>query len=143
MPTFSHGKATKIQIDNAAGTLMDISNVSNSVEMPRPVDTAETSTFGTNSKTYVVGMNDSTVSIAGLFDATVDAQIALVLDGQADGTIVSSTVEYGPQGGTTGKVKYTCEVIWTSYSVSTGTGDVASFSLEGQRTGSTTRAVYP
>lgn len=142
MPTFSHGKATKIQVDNAAGTLVDISNVSNSVELPRPVDTAETSTFGTTAKTYVVGMNDSTVSISGLFDATVDAMISAVMDAQAAGTVASSTVEYGPQGGATGKVKYTLEVIWTSYSVSTGTGDVASFSLEGQRTGDTVRGTY-
>lgn len=142
MPTFSHGKATKIEVDNAAGALVDISNVANSVEMPMPRDTAETSTFGTSAKTYVVGMNDSTVSISGLFDATVDAMLAAVLDGQADGSIPSSTVVYGPQGGATGKVKYSLEVIWTSYSVSTGTGDVASFSLEGQRTGSTTRGVY-
>lgn len=142
MPTFSHGKATKIQVDNAAGTLTDITNVSNSVEMPRPVDTAETSTFGSTAKQYVPGMNDSTVSISGLFDPTFDAMISAVLDGQADGTIVSSTVEYGPTGGLTGKTKYTCEVIWTSYSVSTGTGDVASFSLEGQRTGPTVRGTY-
>lgn len=142
MPTFSHGKATKIEVDNAAGTLVDISNVANSVEMPMPRDTAETSTFGSSAKTYVIGMNDSTVSISGLFDSTVDAMMAAVLDGQADGTIPSSTVVYGPQGGGTGKVKYTLEVIWTSYSVSTGTGDVASFSLEGQRTGATARGTY-
>lgn len=143
MPTFSHGKLTKIQMDNAAGTLVDVSNVTNSVEMERPVDTAETSTFGTTAKTYVPGMNDGTVSISGLYDATVDAMISAVMDGQADGSIASSTVEYGPQGGTTGKVKYTLEVIWTSYSTSTGTEDVASFSLEGQRTGNTVRATYP
>lgn len=142
MPTFSHGKATKIEVDNAAGTLVDISNVSNSVEMPRPVDTAETSVFGTTAKTYVPGMNDSTVSISGLFDATVDAMLSAVIDAQANGTVASSTVVYGPQGGTTGKTSYTLEVIWTSYSVSTGTGDVASFSLEGQRTGPTVRGTY-
>lgn len=143
MPTFSHGKDTKVQIDNAAGTLVDISNVSNSVEMPRPVDTAETSTFGTSAKTYVPGMNDSTVSISGLFDSATDTIINAVIEAQANGTVASSTVEYGPQGGAAGKTKYTCEVIWTSYSISTGTGDVASFSLEGQRTGPTVRAVYP
>lgn len=139
MPTFSHGKNSKIQIDNAAGTLVDISNVVNSVDLPRSLDTADTSVFGSNDKTFVAGQADGTVSIAGLFDPTVDAQINAVMQGFLDGTILSSTVEYSPQGGAVGKIKYTQEVIWTSYGVSAGIGDVLNFKLEGQRTGSTVR----
>lgn len=139
---FSHGKHSHIEIDDAAGALFDLSPVANSVSMPRPIETAETSHFGTSAKEYVVGLNDSTVSISGLFDGAVDAKINAVLDALADDVIASTTVVYGPQGNTTGKVKYTCEVIWTSYDVSTGVGDVVSFSLEGQRTGPTTRSTY-
>lgn len=142
MPTFSHGKNSKIEVDDAAGVLFDLSPVANSVSMPRPIETAETSHFGSSAKEYVVGLNDSTVSISGLFDAAVDAKIGAVIDALAADTIQSVTVVYGPQGGATGKVKYTCEVIWTSYDVSTGVGDVVNFSLEGQRTGPTVRGTY-
>jgi hypothetical protein len=142
MPAFSHGKNSKISIDNAAGALVDISNVVNSVDMPRSLDTGETSVFGTNDKSYVVGQADSTVAIAGLFDPTVDAQINAVIQGLLDGTIVSTSVEWGPQGGATGKIKYSCEVVWTGYSITAGVGDVLNFKLDGQRTGATTRGVF-
>jgi hypothetical protein len=142
MPAFSHGKNSKISIDNAAGALVDISNVTNSVDMPRSLDTGETSVFGTNDKTYLIGQADGTVAIAGLFDPTVDAQINAVIQGLLDGTIVTTSVEWGPQGGATGKIKYSCEVVWTGYSVTAGVGDVLNFKLDGQRSGATTRAVY-
>lgn len=142
MPTFTHGKNTSIQVDDAAGVLFDLSPVANSVDMPRPIETAETSHFGSSAKEYLIGQNDSTVSISGLFDAAVDAKLSAVIDALAADTIQSVTVEFGPQGSAAGKVKYTCEVIWTSYDVSTGVGDVVNFSLEGQRTGPTVRSVF-
>lgn len=142
MPTFVHGKNSHIKLDNTANTLVNVSDVVNSVEMPRVVDTGETSTFGTNAKTYIAGQNDSTVSISGLYDPAFDQQINAVIDAIADGTMASATVEYGPQGTAVGRPKFTLEVIWTSYSVSAGVGDVNSFSLEGQRTGGTVRAAY-
>lgn len=138
---FTHGKNSLISIDDVSGTLFDMSKVANSVEMPIEIETAETSHFGTNAKEYIVGQNDSTVTIAGLFDAEVDAKISAVIDAIADGTIESSTVEYQPAGGPVGPTKplFRCEVIWTSYGTTSGVGDVVSFSLEGQRTGGTER----
>lgn len=140
---FVHGKNSVIKVDNAAGTLVDISAVTNSVEMPRSLDTGETSTFGTSAKTYIAGLNDGTVSISGLFDPAVDATLSASVDAVAAGTLASATVEWSPAGtpNSASKPKFTCEVIWTSYSVSAGVGDVETFKLEGQRTGATTRAI--
>lgn len=139
---FVHGKNSVIKVDNAAGTLTDISAVTNSVEMPRSIDTGETSTFGTSAKTYIAGLNDSTVSISGLYDPTVDATLSGAVDAIASGAQLSGTVEWSPNGtpNSATKPKFTCEVLWTSYSVSAGVGDVETFKLEGQRTGATTRA---
>lgn len=137
---FVHGKNTSISVDNAAGTLVDISAFANSVDMPRPLETAETSAFGQNAKTYIPGQNDGTVSISGMFDAATDQMIAAVMDALANDTLASVTVQYRPAGTGVGRVQYTCEVIWTSYDVSAAVGDLVSFSLEGQRTGGTTRS---
>lgn len=138
---FVHGKGAAVSVDNASGTLVDISAFANSVDMPRPIDTAETSTFGQNAKTYIAGQNDSTVSISGLYDAATDAMLSAVMDALANDTLASVTVQYRPAGTGVGKPQYVCEVIWTSYDVSAGVGDPVSFSLEGQRTGPTTRSV--
>jgi len=79
MPTFRHGKSTVFKVDNSGGTLTDISNTLTDVSFPQSVDTAETSTFGSSAKSYVVGLTDATISVSGNFDATVDAHLAGIL----------------------------------------------------------------
>lgn len=137
MPTFRHGKSTVFKVDNAAGSLTDISNTLTDVSFPQSVDTAETSAFGDSSKTYVVGLKDATISVSGNFDATVDAHLAGVF-GQA----ASLSFEYGPEGSTSTYVKYTGECILTSYEKSGAIGDVVSYSAEFQVTGAVTRGTY-
>jgi hypothetical protein len=137
MPTFRHGKSSVFKVDNAAGTLTDISNTLTDVGFPQTVDTAETSTFGSSAKSYVVGLTDSSLSIAGNFDATVDAHLAGIL-----GQSASVSFEYGPEGSTAGFVKYTGEALLTSYEKSGAIGDVVSYSAEFQVTGAITRGTY-
>ena len=79
MPTFRHGKSTVFKVDNNAGSLTDISNTLTDVSFPQSVDTAETSAFGSSAKSYIVGLTDSTLSISGNFDATVDAHLAAIV----------------------------------------------------------------
>lgn len=140
---FVHGKNSVIKVDNAAGTLVDISAVTNSVDLPRSVETAETSTFGSSAKSYIVGLNDGTVSISGLYDPAIDATLSAAVDAVIAGTLASASVEYSPAGlpASATKPTFKLEVIWTSYSTSGGVGDPVSFKLEGQRTGPTTRAI--
>lgn len=139
---FVHGKNSVIKVDNAAGTLTDISAVTNSVELPREIETAETSHFGSNAKEYIVGLNDGSVSISGLYDPAIDAILSASVDAVATGALASASVEYSPAGlpASATKPTYKLEVLWTSYSTSGGVGDPVSFKLEGQRTGGTTRA---
>jgi hypothetical protein len=137
MPTFRHGKSTVFKVDNAAGSLTNISDTLTDVSFPQTVDTAETSTFGSSAKSYVVGLTDSSLSVSGNFDATVDAHLAGVL-GQA----ASLSFEYGPEGSTAGMVKYTGEAYLTSYEKSGAIGDVVSYSAEFQVTGAITRGTY-
>ena len=119
MPTFRHGKSTVFKVDNSGGTLTDISNTLTDVGFPQSVDTAETSAFGSSAKTYVVGLTDATISISGMFDATVDAHLNGIL-GQA----ASVSFEYGPEGSTSGYVKYSGECLLTSYEKSGAVGDI-------------------
>ena len=137
MPTFRHGKNSQFTIADSGAVVRDISTALNSVTMPRSIETLETTSFGSSSKSYVVGLTDSTLSISGNFDATVDAHLAGVL-GQA----ASLSFEYGPEGSTNGLVKYTGECILTSYEKSGAIGDVVTYSAEFQVTGAVTRGTY-
>lgn len=135
MATFRHGKNTAFKLDNAAGTLTDISNTLTDVGFPQTIETAETTSFGSSAKTYIVGLTDATVSLSGNFDATVDAHLAGIA-GQA----ATVSFEYYPEGTTTGNVKYSGEAILTSYEKSGAVGDVVQYSAELQVTGAVTRA---
>jgi hypothetical protein len=137
MPTFRHGKSTSFKIDDSGGTLRDISNTLTDVSFPQSVDTAETSSFGDSAKTYIVGLTDGTLSVSGNFDATVDGYIA--------GTVGFATpleFEYGPEGSSSGYVKYSGTAILTSYEKSGAIGDVVTYSAEYQITGAVTRGTW-
>ena len=135
MPTFVHGKSTDFELDDTGGTSRSLSNVLTSVDFPEVIETAETTAFGATSKSYIVGLRDATISVSGLWDATVDGYII--------GTEPATrTFIFGPAGSTGGNVKYTGEAILTNYSVSSPVGDVVTFSLDLQCTGGVTRTTY-
>ena len=135
MPTFSHGKSTDFALDDTGGTSRSLANPLTDVSCPQSIDTAETTAFGSSNKSYIVGLKDTTISVSGLWDATID--------GYLSGTEPASrSFIYGPAGSTGGNVKYTGEAIMTNYSVSNPVGDVVTYSVDLQVTGAVTRGTY-
>lgn len=136
MPTFVHGKSTNFTLDDTSGVVRNISDTVTSVDFPDTIDLAETTAFGSSAKSYIVGLTDATLSISGIWDATVDGY----LSGGAEPA--SRSFVFGPAGSTAGNVKYTGEAIVTSYSISNPVGDVVTYSLDLQVTGPVTRTTY-
>ena len=134
---FKHGKNASFKVDNSGGTLTDISSYLNEISLPRSIETGETTSFGNSAKTYLVGLSDSTLSISGTWDATLDAHLAGII-GQA----ASVSFEYGPEGTSTGSIKYTGESYLTSFETSSPVADVVTFSAEFQVTGTVTRGTF-
>tara|TARA_R100000773_G_scaffold16961_1_gene15481 strand:- start:131 stop:541 length:411 start_codon:yes stop_codon:yes gene_type:complete len=134
---FVHGKDSVFKLDNAGGALTDISAFVNSVDFPETADVAETTTLGDSSKSYIVGLKDATISLAGLYDSTLDAILGAVV-----GQSATLSFEYSPEGTTGGNVKYTGECILTSYSLSSPVGDVVGFSADLQVSGDVTRGTH-
>ena len=134
---FVHGKDSVFKLDNSGGSLTDISTYINSVDFPETADVAETTTLGDGSKTYIVGLKDSTLSVAGLWDATADAIFGAVV-----GQSATLSFEYSPEGTASGKIKYTGEAILTSYAQNSPVGDVVSYSADFQVSGAVTRGTH-
>ena len=135
MPTFVHGKSTDFELDDTGGTSRSLANTLTSVDFPETIDTAETTSFGATSKSYIVGLRDATISVSGLWDATIDGYII--------GTEPATrSFIFGPAGSTGGNVKYTGECILTNYAISNPVGDVVTYSLDLQVTGNVTRGTY-
>jgi len=73
---FLHGKGTEVFID-----AVDFSTYFNNVDSTSMADVSESTTFGKNSKTYITGNKDGTISVSGFFDATADATLQPLLGG--------------------------------------------------------------
>ena len=132
MPTFSTGKAAVFSIDDTGGTARDISDVLNSIDFPETTDTAEVTAFGASSRSYIVSLESATISISGMYDATVDGYL------KGGTEPASRTFTYKP-GVTAGDAIYSGECILTSYSLSSPVGDVNTFTADFQVTGTVTR----
>ena len=134
---FVHGSDSVFKLDNASGSLTDISTYVNNVDFPETADVAETSVLGASNKTYIVGLKDATISLSGLFDATVDAILVAVV-----GQTATLSFEYSPEGTASGKIKYTGECILTNYAMSSPVGDVVAYSADLQVSGAVTRGTH-
>lgn len=139
---FFHGKGSAFKIDNAAGTLQTLTAYVDTIEMNNTIDTAESTTMGSEVKTYLSGQSDATLSIGGKWDSTATTGPDVILQGLI-GLEATSTFEIGPEGTTTGKIRYTGECFMTSYVVSAPVGDVVSFTADFQVTGAITRNTFP
>lgn len=130
---FKHGKSAQIFINDSGSTEREFTSYANSVTWSRDVDTAESSTFGDDDKTYVVGLKDASFSMEGRFDVTADGY----LDGLMGGT--ARAYKYFPQGSAAGLPYYSGSAILTSYETSSDLGDTVNFSAEFQNSGAPTR----
>lgn len=133
MPTFSHGKDAVFKIDDSGATLRDISSVINSTSLSRSAETAEvTAIGGSNSKSYIPGLRDATISVEGMADVTTS--------GYLDGVLgVVTDFEFYPAGTASGQVKYSGTAILTSLETGAEVGGAVSVSGEFQVTGDVTR----
>jgi len=142
MPTFKHGKNAHFALDGTAASLVVISDTLNEITMPQPIETAETTAFGDEDKTYITGLGDATISLSGMFDATVDTMINGNISNLKSGSVSTLSFEYGPSGSASSSPKFTGEALITSYEIGSPVGDVVTYSLELQVTGGVTATTF-
>jgi hypothetical protein len=128
---FVHGSNSDIVVDAT-----NLSQYVDSVTHDRTVDTAETSAFGVDDKTFIAGLEDGSFSLSGHWDSTADAAV----DGAFDGAVVALT--YGPAGSAGGAIKYTCNALITNYAITSSVSDRVTWTVSLQRTGALTRGTY-
>jgi len=128
---FTHGKNTFVSLEDgsaSSGTVRELTTYLDNVSHPFTVEQADVTTYGRGHKAYLAGLRDTSVSISGKWDPTVDAWLA-----GATGVLAypeSRTMIVGPAGHDPGMVKYEFEVVMTSYEVQMPVGDAVSFSAE-------------
>ena len=132
---FVHGKKTAVLYNGA-----DLSSYFNEASMSQDVETAETTAFGDDAKTYITGLKDGTMSMSGMFDGGTDAiDNVLTTTLGAESPDVATVVPAGLA--TAGGATFSAEVRETSYEISSPVGDVVAANLEVQATGGIDRGV--
>jgi hypothetical protein len=135
---FSHGSSANVKIKNRAGTLTDVTAYVDKGEMQRMCDKAETTVLGLSAKTFIPGLKDTTFTMQGKFDPTMDDILDAALT-VAVGT--TKTLNYSPAGTATGNPTYAFEVFCTAYPIPFDVNGALTFSATFQCTGNVTRTV--
>lgn len=124
---FISGKDSFFSVD---GT--DITSYVNQLSLSRDVNTLETTSFGSDQATYVVGVEGLSISGSATFDATADGVFAGLFDGS------SVAFDYRPDN-TSSQPKYTGNAFVTNYSIDSSATDLVSISFSLIVTGAVTR----
>ena len=124
---FKSGKNSFFSVD---GT--DVSSKVDSLSLSRDVNTLETTSFGSDQATFVVGIEGLSISGSGSYDSTADGVMAGLFDG--------STVafDYRPDN-TSSAPKYTGNALVTNYTLDSSATDKVSFSFSLIVSGAVTR----
>jgi hypothetical protein len=123
MPTFIHGKDTNVLLDE-----FDLSAYFNSVDVSTSTDTAETTAFGSTSKSYIVGLADATLSLSGMFAQDADGsdeELQAIL-GSATTPLVSVLLN----AGTIGNRAVVAKAHETNYAISSPVADIVTVTAD-------------
>ena len=138
----SHGKDSYFAVEDAAGAAVkNLTTYITDIDETLTQDVAETTTKGQTAKTYVQGHTDATISISGRWDNTATTGPDVVLRGLI-GDVGTVSFEFGPEGNSTGDIKYSGECICTSYAISSPLADVVGFTADFQVTGTVTIGTF-
>ena len=130
MPTFRHGKNTVVLFDK-----YDLSTYFNSATTSAMAETVETTTFGSTSKTYAIGMKDGTVSFEGLWSGVLDTEGSDKVLNDAFGSTTKVLVTVATEGATIGR---NCKIVNaddTSYEIKSAIADMVTITAQAQASG--------
>ena len=132
-------KDMRIRIDNAAGSLTDITSYLSSASLRAVQDTIEDTAMGDDERQYLFGLAGATVPLAGMVNTTTDGIFGTLVGNR---TTATKTLEYRAyytnSTGTVGRF-YNGEVLVTSIEYAGSTNSLETFSCEATFDGVMTR----
>lgn len=139
-----HGKKTRFWLAAVADleAPVDISTKLNEVGFPRSKDEVETTTFGTEEKTFIPGYKDKTINLSGRFDPDIDAQMDALYNQDDEIAFFHYPAGRDVSGNPTPAMpEYSGNVVLLGYDTSSTVGDVTGFTATLRITGGVTRSI--
>lgn len=130
---FVHGKSAFFKLATT-----DLSTFMDNIDFPHESDDHETTTYTKSYKTRIGGLKDASFNVGGLY--SVGAAEPETIIPPLIGTV--AVFEYGPEGNTSGKVKYSGSCLVKNYNHSTPVGDVIRWTATFMATDTVTKGVF-
>jgi hypothetical protein len=136
--SFGHGKNTKVYVDQ-----YDLTAYFNAASTQSTVSVAETTTFGKNSKTYIVGISDGKASLQGYYDKgpTGVEGVAPVMRAAFGGS-AGQVLTVGREGDAIGKVADILLAKQTQYEIAATLSDAVKVNCDLQADGGIDSGVF-
>jgi len=129
----------RVKLDNAGGTLTDITAYLTSASISGAMDIIEDTALSDEERSYLPGKAGATIPIAGMVNSTTDAIFGPLVGNR---TSITKTVEYRAYStnstGSTGSF-YTGEIYLTNVEYSGSVNSLQTFSGDGTFDGAVTR----
>lgn len=113
---YRHSKLSVVNLDNAAGTPVNISRAITNFSLKQTLENQKTTSISATAHTYINGFSDGKCSMSGSWSRDIHTQMGAIYAALKAGTIASVTLTYGPEGEDSGDVKQTCELILDDWS---------------------------
>lgn len=135
-----HGRDAAVYLADNGATVRNLSSFCDSVDVTWEVDLADATTFGSGqSREYIPGFKDHTISLSGKWDSLATATPDQWLTGLAGhATAVQFTLF--PAGSAAGAVYHRGSAFLTNYAYSVPFDEIVSWTAELQVSGAITRA---
>ena len=128
---FIHGKNATVTVNAAA-----LTSFCDNLNLSRDTDTAETTVFGVNDKTFLPGLIGGNMTLSGSYDPTASTGPAAVLEALLGAAPFAVVLR--PGGGATGQRSHGFNALLTNYTETSGISDVVKFSASLLVTGAVT-----
>ena len=125
MPTFVHGKDSKVYLDE-----FDLTSYFTNADVTVTNETSEVTSFGATSKSYLLGLADGTLSLSGLWSADTDGsdeELQAIL-----GVATTPLITVAEAAGTIGNRATIAKAHETNYTISNPVADVVSITADFQ-----------
>lgn len=125
MPTFVHGKGTKVYVDE-----FDLSTYFQSADVTLENATSDITAFGATSRSFLLGLANGTLSLGGMWSGDTDGsdeELQALL-----GNTTTPLVTVCEDAGTIGNSATLAKAHETSYTISNPVGDVSTVTADFQ-----------
>lgn len=135
---FVAGHKSKVEYDNAAGALQDLSAYINAISGFDLVQgTYDVTAFGKSSAEFILGLKGGQqITISGDWDSTLHTHMTGV---EALTTGATQTLKFSPAGGDSGTPYVSVETILTNYAFPSAVAEKVTWSATLQATGAVTK----